>query len=172
MTLNIKVYLGMNISDLLIPEIENEANITRAFLAHLPEDKWDWQPHEKSMPLDKLANHVVELFEWIPATMDEDVLQLNDYQFPTRDKAALLEALEHNLPLALESLRKDNVVYDELWTMKQGDTIFMQMSRYTTLRSMVIPQIPHHRAQLGLYFRLLDIPVPASYGDSADSNQA
>lgn len=163
----------MNISDLLIPEIENEAKITQAFIHNLPEDKWDWKPHEKSMPLGKLANHVVELFAWIPATMNEDTLQLNDYQAPALEgKAALLEALEQSFPIALEALQKDNAAYDELWTMKQGDAIFMQMPRYTTLRTMVIPQIPHHRAQLGMYFRLLDIAVPASYGDSADSTQS
>lgn len=161
----------MNISELLIPELEHEATITQAFLANLPDDNFAWQPHEKSMTLGQLANHLVEIYRWIPGTMDEDTLQMDDYERVTFDsKAALMEQAEQGLAAALEALQKDNAVYHEIWTMQQGDNIMMQMPRYTALRSMVLPQIPHHRAQLGIYFRLLGIAVPASYGPSADAN--
>jgi uncharacterized damage-inducible protein DinB len=121
------------------------------------------------MTLGQLANHIVEMFGWMHFTMNQDVFQLADYQPSQLDTPqALIDQLHALLPDALAALRKDDAVYQEMWTMKNHDTVMMQMPRYTTLRSMVMNQVPHHRAQLGVYLRLLDVPVPATYGPSAD----
>lgn len=161
----------MTIRKLLVPEVQHEADITETFLNALPADKFAWKPHEKSMPLGQLANHLVELFDWIPATMDQDILQIEEYH-PTKYDTPqdLIDQLHALLPTALASLDKDDAAYQEMWTMKNHDAVMMQMPRYTALRSMVMNQIPHHRAQLGVYLRLLDIPVPATYGPSADAS--
>lgn len=161
----------MNISDLLIPELEHEAQLIETFLKRIPEDKLEWTPHEKSMPLGTLAAHLVEIVAWIPATMDEDTLEMSNYQPPKMGGVdGMLAELHRALPAAKQSLQKDNEVYFQTWTMKQGEQILMQMPRYNAIRSAVFNQFPHHRAQLGVYLRLLDISVPATYGPSADES--
>ena len=159
----------MTISELLIPELEHETQLTETFLKRVPADKLEWAPHEKSMPLGKLCAHLVEIYSWIPATMDLDTMDMASYHAP---KAGSVDAVLDNLhtlaPLAATSLKKDDSLYWETWTMTQGEEVLMQMPRYTMLRSFVLSQFPHHRAQLGVYLRLLDVAVPASYGPSAD----
>ena len=161
----------MNISELLIPELRHEGQLTETFLQRLPDDKLSWAPHEKSMPLGNLAAHLVEMFAWIPATMNADVLDLAGYQRPAMAGLdELMSKLHELLPVAEQALEKDNDVYFQSWTMKRGDKVLMAMPRYKVLRSMVLNQFPHHRAQLGVYFRILGLSVPATYGPSADES--
>lgn len=161
----------MNISELLIPELKHETQLTETFLKRVPEDKLEWSPHAKSMPMGQLSAHLVELFGWIPATMNEDTLDLATYQRPEMNSVeSMINKLHELAPEAEKSLQKDNDVYWQTWTMKRGDKVLMQMPRYTCIRSMVMNQFPHHRAQLGVYLRLLDIDVPATYGPSADES--
>ena len=161
----------MNISELLIPELKHETELTKKFLSRVPADKLEYAPHEKSMPMRRLCTHLVEMYDWIPATMDLDVLDLASYQRPQMNSVDdMLSKLHELAPAAEKALQKDNDVYWLTWTMKQGDKVLMQMPRYTCIRSMVMNQFPHHRAQLGVYLRLLDIDVPATYGPSADES--
>ncbi|MEZ4631510.1 MAG: DinB family protein [Deinococcales bacterium] len=161
----------MKISELLIPEIHNETRITAAFLKRLPQDKLDWKPHDKSMPMGMLAAHILEIYGWIVATMETDGIDMANYRPPeVASVEDMVGQLEPNAQAAIKALDKDDSSYWQDWSMTHGDHVIMKMPRYTTLRSMVLSQFPHHRAQLGLYFRLLDIPVPASYGPSADEN--
>ncbi len=159
----------MKISELLIPELQHETKLTETFLKRVPDDKLEWTPHEKSMPLGKLAAHLVEMYVWIPSTMNMDALDLASYQSPqAAGSAELISKLHELAPDAEKSLDKEDDVYWQTWSMTQGDQVLMSMPRYTVLRSMVLNQFPHHRAQLGVYFRMLDISVPATYGPSAD----
>lgn len=159
----------MQISELLIPELEHETQLTETFLKRVPGDKLSWKPHDKSMPLGQLCAHLVEIYGWIPATMDVDTLDMAGYQPPQTKSIDDMIAKLHELePAAKEALKKDNDTYWQTWTMKHGDKVLMQMPRYTAIRSMVMNQFPHHRAQLGVYLRLLDVDVPATYGPSAD----
>lgn len=160
----------MNISELLIPELENETQLTETFLKRVPKDKLEWAPHEKSMPMGKLCAHLVELYGYLSAAMDSDTLDFATFQQPqltTIDD--MLDKLPEIASTAEQALRKDNEVYQQTWTMKQGDKILGQMPRYTAIRSN-LNQFPHHRAQLGVYLRLLDIAVPTTYGPSADES--
>ena len=160
----------MNINELLIPELEREAKLTETFLNRVPKDKLEWSPHEKSRPLGTLCAHLVELYFYISDTMDNDTLDFATFEPPqltTIDD--MLAKLPELAATAAQSLGTDNESYQQTWTMKNGDKVLGQMPRYTAIR-LNLNEILHHRAQLGVYLRLLDVPVPATYGPSADES--
>ncbi|NNE98878.1 MAG: hypothetical protein HKN25_07645 [Pyrinomonadaceae bacterium] len=153
-------------------EMEHEAGIARKLLERVPEDKFEWQPHEKSMTLGRLAGHVAETFEWTGATIMQDVLDFAEMDYkpePATSSAGLLEKFDTNIKAAIEIL---NGVSDEdimkNWTMKDGDKTYMTMPKAAVMRGFVMNHMVHHRGQLSVYLRLLDIPVPQIYGPSAD----
>ncbi len=161
----------MKISELLIPELKHETQITEKFLKRVPQDKLDWKPHEKSMPMGKLCAHLVELYGWIPGTMDVDEMDMANYQRPSLNSIdEMLSKLPEFAQAAEAALDKEDDEYWKDWTMKRDGAVLMKMPKYTVLRSMVLNQFPHHRAQLGVYFRMLDVDVPATYGPSADES--
>ena len=161
----------MKISELLIPELQHETQLIEKFLRRVPQDKLDWKPHEKSMSMGQLCTHLVELYNWIPGTMDSDELELADYQ-PLKITAVdeMLSKLPEFMQAAEASLNKEDSEYWKEWAMKRNGEVIMKMPKYKVLRSMVLNQFPHHRAQLGVYLRILDISVPATYGPSADES--
>ena len=161
----------MKIQEFLLPELHQEVALTEKFLKRIPNDKMDWRPHKKSMTLGELANHLAELPSWITATMELDELEMNEYK-PQEFKKIneIVEALKNNAHEAEASLQKADEEYFKNWKMLYKGEVIMEKNKLETLRSVVMNQFPHHRAQLGVYFRLLDIPVPATYGPSADEN--
>jgi uncharacterized damage-inducible protein DinB len=152
-------------------QVKEEAEITRKFLKIIPENKYDWKPHPKSMSVERLATHIAELPGWIPMAIDTDVLDFaaNDYKpTPSKNNREMQQIFEENLKKAIESLAKTNDDFlQNNWTMKNGDHIYMTASKQEVIR-MAMSQTIHHRAQLGVFLRLLDIPIPGSYGPSAD----
>jgi uncharacterized damage-inducible protein DinB len=152
-------------------QLKEEAEITRKMLKIVPEDKYDWQPHPKSMTVRRLATHIAELPGWIPMAIDTDVLDFsaNDYKpTPISNNDELLATFEENQKKAEEALPKTTDEYlQNIWTMKNGDQIFLSISKQDVIR-MALSQTIHHRAQLGVFLRLLNIPIPGSYGPSAD----
>ena len=152
-------------------QLKEEAVTTRKMLAIIPEDKYDWQPHAKSMTVRRLAAHIAELPGWIPMAIDTDVLDFaeNDYKAtPIANNAELLAVFEQNQKKAEEALPNTADEYlQNLWTMKNGDQIFLSLSKQDVIRQ-ALSQTIHHRAQLGVFLRLLNIPIPGSYGPSAD----
>lgn len=159
----------MKIYEILIPELQHEVALTEKFLKHLPQDKMDWRPHPKSMSVNQLANHLVEIPGWVTATMDLDEMEMQGYRSPEfQSSSEMLEALKDNTSKAEAALRKPDADFEKNWKMLMGGETVMDMPKLKVLRTMVLNQLPHHRAQLGVYFRLLDIPVPATYGPSAD----
>jgi uncharacterized damage-inducible protein DinB len=152
-------------------QLKEEAVITRKMLKIVPEDKYDWQPHAKSMTIRRLATHIAELPGWIPMAIDTDVLDFsaNDYKAtPISNNSDLLAAFEENQRKAEEALPKTTDEYlQNLWTMKDGEQIFLSISKQDVIR-LALSQTIHHRAQLGVFLRLLNIPIPGSYGPSAD----
>jgi uncharacterized damage-inducible protein DinB len=152
-------------------QVRAEAEITRKFLKIIPEDKYDWKPHPKSMSVERLATHVAELPGWIPMAIDSDVLDFaaSDYKpTPSKNNREMLEIFEKNQEKALESLSKTNDDFlQNSWTMKNGDQVYMTCTKEEVIR-MTMSQTIHHRAQLGVFLRLLNIPIPGSYGPSAD----
>jgi len=161
----------MKIHEFLIPQLQQEVALTEKFLKRIPEDKMSWKPHDKSMTIKEIANHLAEIPEWISGTMDSDGWDLEGYQTPSKNTVTEIVAdLKNNASAAEKALQKPDEEYSKTWKMTQGENVLMEMPRFNVLQSMVMNQFPHHRAQLGVYFRLLDISVPATYGPSADES--
>jgi uncharacterized damage-inducible protein DinB len=154
-----------------LKELEQEGNTTRRMLTQVPTDKFDWQPHTKSMTIRSLATHIAELPTWIGLTLYTDGLDFatSPYQPEKLDNSEeLLAYFERCLAegkIQLENV--DGIDLSKEWVLRHGDTILNTSSKAECIR-MTYCQIVHHRAQLGVYLRLLDIPIPGSYGPSAD----
>lgn len=161
----------MNILDILLKELEQEAQTTRKMLACIPNDKYDWKPHQKSMDILRLANHIAELPSWIGMVLTTDELDFanNPYQAKTNSTTSdLLHYFEQTIAEGKAHLQKGREEQlTEPWTLRNGEDIYSSEPKLDVLR-MAFSQIIHHRAQLGVYLRLLDIPIPGSYGPSAD----
>lgn len=164
----------MSISQTLLPEFDQEMASTRKLLEVVPEDKFDYKPHEKSMAMGRLAGHVAELPLWAATTIkvDELNIQPGDKPFEPATKAELLATFDKNAAEARKTIAE---VSDEHlakpWTLKFSGKEIFTMPRFAILRSMAMNHLIHHRAQLGVYLRLNDIPIPGMYGASADEAQ-
>jgi len=154
-------------------ELEKEAIATRKMLAAVPNDKYDWKPHPKSMSIRQLATHIAELPTWIGMVLNTNELDFasNPYT-PTliNDTAALVHTFEKSLEDGIAQLSngKEDTL-DEPWTLRNGEQVYSVEPKADVIR-MSISQIIHHRAQLGVFLRLLDVPIPGSYGPSADES--
>jgi uncharacterized damage-inducible protein DinB len=142
----------------------------------MPDGKWDWQPHPKSRSLYKLAVHLVDIPAWVPPTLDLKDFDLATYkteQPSTQSAQGFVDLFDRNVASGLVSLQASTEAnLDMLWDMRMGDHYFMkQVPKGPVLRSFVFSHMIHHRAQLGMYLRLLDVAVPESYGPTADSGQ-
>ena len=161
----------MKIIEALLKELAQEANTTRKMLALVPMDKLDWAPHEKSMKMGPLAIHVAELPSWITLGLTTAELDFATAPYePTTvtTTSELLGILEKSYDSGKDSLEK--ATEDDLdgrWLLRTAETIHADMSKYEIIRHS-FSQTSHHRAQLGVYLRLLNIPIPGSYGPSAD----
>lgn len=163
----------MNIIEELQKELKSEYEITKKFVDRYPEDKNNWKPHEKSMAMKMLVIHIVEIFAWPEIIMDTEFLDFGKtpYKQPDlRTRVEIQQKLEADYKrgaATLKSLVPEKL--DGTWDIRQGDMVFQAWSKYGALRH-AFQQITHHRAQLGVYYRLNDIPLPASYGPSADEH--
>jgi uncharacterized damage-inducible protein DinB len=155
----------------LLKELEQEAHTTRKMLERVPTAYFDWQPHKKSMTVQRLATHIAELPGWISMAVTTDGLDFsaNPYEpEPVSNTADLLDYFERCLADGREHLltaREETLA--EPWTLRNGQEVLYVASKGEVIR-MAYCQIVHHRAQLGVFLRLLDIPIPGSYGPSAD----
>lgn len=154
-------------------ELEKEAMTTRRMLNCIPNDKFDWQPHPKSMTVRRLATHIAELPTWLGMVLTTDELDFekNPYNPPTiNSREELLEYFEACLEDGRKHLKAGaEVDLDQMWTLRSGATVYSVEPKYDVLR-MSLSQIIHHRAQLGVFLRLLDVKIPGSYGPSADES--
>lgn len=165
----------MKLNKLMLNEFQQEMANTRKTLERVPEDKWDWRPHPKSWKMGELATHIANLLTWTALTVDSDALDIAPPGAkPPRTVAAqsLKELLERFDKNCQEAIAAFNRVSDEQllkpWTMLAGGDVVFTMPRIAALRRFVLNHSVHHRAQLCVYLRLNDIPVPAIYGPSAD----
>ncbi len=121
------------------------------------------------MSIKQLANHLAEIPSWITGTMENDEWDVTDYASTDEDSVeAIIKTLKENAAAAEKSLKKTDEEFEHSWKMTKGAETIFETSKFNALETMVMNQFPHHRAQLGVYFRLLDISVPATYGPSAD----
>ena len=152
-------------------ELDREAIITRKMLERVPADKYNWKPHKKSMSLKQLATHVAEIPTWMGMVLNTSELDFAKNGYKPADVAnstELMNFFENCLADGMAHLSKANDhQLKETWTMRNGEQIYATDPKDEVLRGCFC-QIVHHRAQLGVYLRLLDIPIPGSYGPSAD----
>ncbi len=163
----------MEIIPMLLKEMDEEAQTTRKMLERIPDDKLDWQPHPKSMTIRHLATHIAELPSWVSMTISTDELDFAASPYaptPVSNAKDLLTLLEKSLTDARAKLASTNEAeLQKTWTLRNGSKIYNVSAKAEVVR-MSFSQIVHHRAQLGVYLRLLNVPIPGSYGPSADEN--
>jgi len=161
----------MSMISMFLKELNEEAQITRSMFACIPDDKFDWQPHPKSMTIRRLASHIAELPGWVAMALTTDELdfQANPYTVPVLNTTAeVLAFFEECLVKGKSQLVESaEPLLTEDWTLRSGDHIILVRTKGEVIR-MSINQMVHHRAQLGVFLRLLNVPIPGSYGPSAD----
>jgi uncharacterized damage-inducible protein DinB len=166
----------MLIRERLLPEFDAEMQSTRKLLEALPEMLDDYKPHPKSMPLMHLAGHVAQLPAWAKTTVDTEGLNLEMAKwvpFRPATKKEVLDEFDKSVKMAREAISS---VSDEdlakTWTFSMEGKEVFAMPRSVVLRSTVMNHLIHHRAQLGVYLRMLDRAIPGMYGPSADDMAA
>jgi uncharacterized damage-inducible protein DinB len=164
----------MSIAKSILPELEHEMTSTRKVLDRVPDGRYDWKPHAKSMTLGRLASHLAELPGWgtyIMQVSELDIAPPGEKPAGANfgSKAEILALFDKNIAEAKAAIAAgSDADFMVPWTLKKaGNTIFT-LPRVAVLRNMVLNHNVHHRAQLGVYFRLLEVAVPAIYGPSAD----
>ena len=155
-----------------IAELKHEAASTKRMLERVPEDKFDWKPHEKSMSLGRLAAHVAELPGFLTS-----ILTMDDFDFTRghfkRSHATMPEELMNVFQQKLDEVTQtlqdtSDEKMQQNFTLRSGDHVIATVPRMVAVRSMALNHIIHHRGQIAVYLRLLDVPVPGMYGPSAD----
>ena len=149
-----------------------EAKTTRKMLSRVPNDKLNYKPHEKSMVMKSLVTHLADLPGWVHFTLTTDELDFQKaYEQPDiKSNKELIDYFENIYTDGLSALIAENEKeLNRPWTLRNGETIYATNPKIDVLRMSLSQQI-HHRAQLGVYLRLLNVPIPGSYGPSADEN--
>jgi len=166
----------MKMGERMLPEFDHEMANARKTLERVPEDKFGWKPHEKSMPMGRLASHIAEIPGWVSFTLGSDFFDSNPaggepaYQPAlATSRKELLDAFDKNIAAARAALA---AVEDEEmmqpWSLLSGGKAVLTLPKVAVMRSFIMNHLIHHRAQLGVYLRLNDVPVPSIYGPSAD----
>ena len=162
----------MPISDLLLTEFDAEADKTRKTLARVPAGKGDYAPHTKSMPLGKLAPHIAQLSGFGLTILTEaglDFTQRNYSPLPFESAEQLVRVFDEGSAAVRKALQNTaDEKWNDRWKLSAGPRTIFEGTRFLAFRQMYINHIVHHRAQLGVYLRLNDEPVPSIYGPSAD----
>ena len=162
----------MALNQALLQEFEQESASTRKMLQRVPEEYFGWKPHEKSYTLGRLASHVAELTGWIAFTLTTNELDFAKGDYKPENvatSAELMQLFENNFSKSKAELQKatDDALMQK-WKFRNGEQIYFDLPKIAVVRSMALNHIIHHRAQLSVYLRLLDMPVPGMYGPTAD----
>jgi uncharacterized damage-inducible protein DinB len=162
----------MKRSQLFLEELVREAKATRALLEAVPFEKGDYKPHEKSMTLKRLTIHVAEITGWFKETLLQDELNFTEGDHTPKeyntieDVLALHDRLVENATKILNEVSDDE--FDKMWTMRNGDYVILTESKAQVVRTWCFNHLFHHRGQLSVYLRMLDIKLPGTYGPTAD----
>ncbi len=164
----------MKIGDALLPEFDHEVASTRKMLERVPDAKWDWKPHAKSMAMGDLATHIMGLAGWITVVLRTETFDVgpggSSYEFSTASNSQeLLEKFDKNVAASRAAMAAaDNDQFMRPWSLLFSGAPIFTLPRAAALRSVIFNHILHHRGQLSVYLRLNEIPVPGMYGPSAD----
>jgi uncharacterized damage-inducible protein DinB len=160
----------VGIADALLPEFDHEMAVTRKLLERVPEDKFTWKPHAKSMSLVELATHVANLPSWGAVTLSQSEFDVAAHRnTAATSRADLLARFDANIAETRAALvGKIDPEMMAPWTLKHNGQTLFTMPKAAVWRSFMLNHLIHHRGQLSVYLRLNDVPVPAMYGPSAD----
>ena len=165
----------MSIAQAVLPEFDHEMATTRSMLERAPEDKADWKPHPKSFSLGNLVTHIANIPLWAVFTLKDTELDLAPPGGPAfespkyQGRDANLAFFDANVKQAREWLEKtSDVDFMVPWSLKSGGVTTLTLPRVVCIRSFILNHIIHHRGQLSVYLRLNDVPLPSSYGPTAD----
>ena len=167
----------MAISDALVAEFDHEMQGTRKTLERVPDDKFDWKPHEKSYTMQALSSHLANIPTWMTMTLNQeslDVMPEGEPEFKSpqaKDTAELLRFFDENVAEARKVLAgTGDQTFMQNWTLLAGGQEVFTMPKIAVVRAFIFSHIIHHRAQLTVYLRMNGAPVPALYGPSADED--
>jgi uncharacterized damage-inducible protein DinB len=161
----------MAIVDALLPEFDRETTTTRKLLERVPEDKFNWKPHAKSMSLGQLASHVATIPMWGSVTMAQSDFDVagNPQLPPMKTRAEILSAFDKFVSDTRAALTgKTDAELMVPWALKRGNETIFSMPKASVWRGFVLNHLIHHRGQLSVYLRMHDVPLPSIYGPSAD----
>lgn len=160
----------MEVLPLLLKELQQESGPTRKMLSLVPPEKFDFKPHEKNMTMKQLGIHIAELISWVSLGLHTDGIDFAKSPEATSAETTqdILAVFDKNLAESINALKEahegDLLPF---WTMRMGDHVLMKLTKYEVIRH-ALGQIIHHRAQLGIFLRLLNVPLPKTYGPTAD----
>ncbi|RYY87223.1 MAG: hypothetical protein EOO15_12510 [Chitinophagaceae bacterium] len=158
----------------LLPELKQEAANTRRMLERIPFNDTQWKPHAKSFAIGPLANHVADLVNWVAFTLGSEGIDWAEFKYQPENATSseqLVAIMDKNLEASVKAL--EAATDEQLmapWTMRNGEQVFFTMPRIAVIRTFALNHMIHHRAQLSVYLRLLDVPVPGMYGPTADES--
>jgi uncharacterized damage-inducible protein DinB len=162
----------MRLVDSLLMEIDQEAQTTKRVLERIPENKLAWKPHPKAFSLGQLALHIASVPGSIAAAAVPDTMEAPTFSQPEpKSRQEVLDAFSKSLATAKETLNKmDDARLMSTWSLTKNGKVLMSVPRIGFIRSIMMNHNYHHRGQLSVYLRMLDVPVPSIYGPSADEN--
>jgi len=161
----------MALVDALLPEFDHEMTVTRKLLERVPEEKLGWKPHAKSYSLGQLAQHVATIPMWGSVTLNQADVDLSGNPVPAeaRSRQELLDTFDGHVAATRAALvGKSDGEFMAPWALKRDGHVIFSMPKASVWRSFVMNHLIHHRAQLSVYLRMHDVPLPSMYGPSAD----
>lgn len=162
----------MSLSETLAAELRQEALATRKMLERVPQDAFDWKPHEKSSALGRLAGHVAELPGMVVPILTTDEMDFAGHaSFAPSSVAELVEKFDKSVADALKALKdQPDEHLSKTWRMLSSGKVFFELPRGAFIRTVMLNHLIHHRGQLSVYLRLRDVPLPSVYGPTADES--
>jgi len=162
----------MRLVDSILMELEQEAQTTKRVLDRIPDDKLAWKPHPKSYSLGQLALHIASVPGSVAAAVVPDSMEAPNFSQPEpKSRLEVLDTFSKSLESAKDTLKKmDDARLTSMWRLTKNGKVLMSVPRIGFIRSILMNHNYHHRGQLSVYLRMLDVPVPSIYGPSADEN--
>ena len=167
--------MSLGLLDQCLSEFDREIGVTRRVLARVPGDRLSWGPHPRSMTLGRLATHIASLPGWLPQILNEttfDLASLPATAMVDETSAAILARFDSGVADARRALREStDARLADAWTLRKDGDVILTLPRIVALRTEGLYHLTHHRGQLTVYLRLLDIPIPPIYGPTADEGR-
>ena len=162
----------MKLADTLLMELDQEAQTTKRVLDRIPEDKLSWKPHPRAFSLGQLALHIASVPASVTAAAVPDTMEAPNFSQPEpKSRQEVLDTFSKSLESAKDTLKKmDDTRLTSMWSLTKNGKVLMSVPRIGFIRSILMNHNYHHRGQLSVYLRMLNVPVPSIYGPSADEN--